>query len=170
MNLYANLIIAAILVGLTVGAYFTGANNREKIVRGEFSALRLQEQAEHQAAINAAWQSKADTEGKWQAKVSEIDKDRQRLRSANETQRLADLSAIYARTLILRDPNRNAEASGNCAASVASGSSGSDGGTGAELPAKTSQFLLGLASEADAVVIQLSACQAILQSDRTIAK
>lgn len=169
-GLYANFIIAAIFVGVTVGAYFTGDKNGATRVRAEFQALRLQEQAEHQAAINAAWQRKAHQEGVWQAKVSEIDKDRQRLRSANETQRLADLAALDARTLILRDPNRNAEASGNCAASVASGSSGSNGGAGAELPAKTAGFLLSLASEADAVVIQLSACQAILQSDRAIAK
>lgn len=168
--MYGQLICAALVLGLTLGAYFQGRIDGTRITKAEFLQLRLQEQAEHQAAINAAWKVKADTEGKWQAKVSEIDKDRQRLRSANETQRLADLAALDARTLILRDPNRNAEASGNCAATVASGSSGSDGSSGANLPVKTAQFLLGLASEADAVTIQLSACQAILQSDRTIAR
>ena len=38
--------------------------------------------------------------------------------------------------------------------------------SGGELPRKTAEFLLSLASEADAVVIQLSACQAVLRSER----
>jgi len=163
---YAKLAIAgAVAVGLLFShgmAWRYGA----KLERSEINAERAQEAIEAGIAIEAAYSRKAKVEAQWQAKVSEIDKNHAKKVADNETQRLADMAALDARTLILRDPNRNAEASGNCAAPTASGSSGGDGRSGAELPAKTSQFLLSLAAEADSVTMQLSACQAILRSER----
>lgn len=60
-----------------------------------------------------------------------------------------------------------------CPAPIASGVSGAAAGSGVSdgpkdirLPAETSDFLLGLASESDTVVAQLTACQQIVAADR----
>lgn len=49
---------------------------------------------------------------------------------------------------------------------VGPGISGRDGGAGAYLSTETAEFLLGLTGEADAVVRQLKACQAVAREDR----
>lgn len=57
--------------------------------------------------------------------------------------------------------------SGNAAATTAASTGSSDGATRAELSDTAAEFLIGEANRADAVVAQLTACQAVVASDRT---
>ncbi|WP_416242773.1 lysis system i-spanin subunit Rz [Azospira sp. APE16] len=57
-------------------------------------------------------------------------------------------------------------AGGSTTAAPGPGAIGRDGETRAELSVQASEFLIGLASEADEVVLQLTACQAVVIADR----
>lgn len=81
---------------------------------------------------------------------------------------IADLRAGAVR---LRIPVTSASASAACGgipAEAFASAAGRDGETRAELSAEAAEFLVGLASEADEVTQQLSACQALLQADREV--
>lgn len=57
---------------------------------------------------------------------------------------------------------------GSLAAYAAPATGGRDGEARAELSGAAAEFLVGLASEADEVVHQLDACQAVLKADRAM--
>lgn len=81
---------------------------------------------------------------------------------------IADLRAGAVR---LRVPVTPASASPACSGipgEAFASARGRDGETRADLSAEAAEFLVGLASEADEVVQQLSACQALLQADREV--
>lgn len=61
-------------------------------------------------------------------------------------------------------------AAGGRTAALGTGTAGRDAGARAELSVEASEFLVGLASEADEVVHQLGACQAIINADRNMGK
>lgn len=63
---------------------------------------------------------------------------------------------------------RRQTADGGSAAGATSGSGRCDGEARAELSTAAAEFLVGLASEADTVVHQLTACQAVVSADRQI--
>jgi prophage endopeptidase len=165
-SIYANLLIAAIFVGTVMGAWFHGGSTREKVVRGEYAKRDLQASEEARIAERGIAARERAKEQGWQKRFVAASTDYQKRIAANETQRMADMAALDARTLVLRDPNGSSECVPSTSGEIASSTSGRNGGAGSELPAKTAQFLLGLASEADAVVGQLTACQAILRSER----
>jgi hypothetical protein len=59
---------------------------------------------------------------------------------------------------------------GSVAPEAAASARRRDGDTRAELSNEAAEFLVGLASEADEVVKQLGACQAVINADRTMGK
>lgn len=59
-------------------------------------------------------------------------------------------------------------AGGSGAAAAGAGAAGRDGETRAELSFQAAEFLVGLTNEADAVAIQLTACQAVVTADRKL--
>lgn len=63
---------------------------------------------------------------------------------------------------------RRPAAAGDTAGTAGPGAGRCDGEARAELSAAAAEFLVGLAGEADAVVHQLTACQAVVESDRQI--
>ena len=65
----------------------------------------------------------------------------------------------------LRDPGAKNSCSGG-SAQASPGSGRGDGGSGARLSTEAASFLLRLTGEADDVVRQLSACQAVVMEDR----
>lgn len=87
----------------------------------------------------------------------------------NEKQKLNNVIASYrAGTLSLRDKHATSDAPA-CAgipAKTGTAASGRDATEGAKLSQPLAEFLIGLASEADEVVQQLTACQAIVNADR----
>nr|WP_314710603.1 lysis system i-spanin subunit Rz [uncultured Comamonas sp.] len=80
------------------------------------------------------------------------------------------IADLRARNLRLRIPTfsaSNATCSGSGAVSEAGAGTGQrDGEESAELSGAAAEFLVGLTSEADDVVWQLSACQAVVLADR----
>ena len=90
------------------------------------------------------------------------------LNDANK-QNKALTDAVRSGQLRLRDHNAACQsASGSDPGTVGPGTSGRDGRTGAYLSTEAAEFLLGLAGEADAVVLQLKACQAVVVQDRQL--
>lgn len=82
-----------------------------------------------------------------------------------KAQRDKDVAAAHAGALVLRFlPDR--PSSGLIVPNGAAGAPGSDGPQTVELPRAVTADLYALADDADAVVSQLSACQAVVQSDR----
>lgn len=80
---------------------------------------------------------------------------------------IADLRARNLRLRIPAVPTTSSACSGSCALSEAdTGTCQRDGEETAELSGAAAEFLVGLASEADDVVWQLSACQAVVFEDR----
>jgi len=166
MTFYGNLVCAALVGLIAISSYIAGDRNRAKIDAGEQAQRDLKAATEAQAAYKSlSEQYRAKEQAQAQA-FAAVSAQYQKRIANNETQRLADLTAVESRALVLRDPNADPKACGNQAASTTPGASGSNGAKGADLPAKTAGFLLGLANEADAVVGQLTACQAILRSER----
>lgn len=81
---------------------------------------------------------------------------------------IADLRAGAVRLRIpVTAPSTSAACSGIPAEAFAS-AIGRDGETRADLSVEAAEFLVGLASEADEVVQQLSSCQSLLQADREV--
>jgi hypothetical protein len=117
----------------------------KKIV-DETHAIRLKERgkAEEQSAISM----------QLQVKLQEAENEKNLLRSAvrDGTRRLS----IAARC----------PPGGSGAGAPAAAPGGRDGEARAELPVEASDFLVGLAIEADNVAKQLAACQAVILNDR----
>lgn len=101
------------------------------------------------------------------AALASIATDYERKLSDANKQRAADVAAVRAGTLRLRDPDPpGIRASGSVAPETAPGPGRGDGGAAGELSAAASGFLLDLANEADDVARQLTTCQRVVTEDR----
>ncbi|MDR2838111.1 MAG: lysis protein [Azonexus sp.] len=79
------------------------------------------------------------------------------------------IADLRAGALRLRFPAANTageRADGDTTAALGPSAAGCDGGAGGELSLAVAEFFVGLASEADEVVHQLAACQAVVIADR----
>ena len=110
--------------------------------------------------------------------------DRARAAEALAAARLVSISGAYQNGLQENEREKNAAvaalragkrlyigaacppAGGSEPAQAAAGAGGRDGEARAELSESAAEWLVGLASEADAVVRQLTACQAVIEADR----
>lgn len=104
-----------------------------------------------------------------QTRAAEIQAASEQLQKGNaDAQRtIADLRRRVVAGERLRDPGASCPgSSGSGLSKTPSGTSGSDGGTGAYLSGEATVFLFDLTAEADAVTRQLRACQSILKSER----
>ncbi len=124
----------------------------------------LQEAADRLAkAIEAAREQERKLEAELASLMSKFRKE-----IANvQAQRDRDVAAARSGALRLRLP------ASVCADSLAygppaPGSPGSDGSSGTYLPQQITSDLFSLANDADAVVAQLTACQAIVKADRSL--
>lgn len=163
---FAGLFAVLIVLGLG-GAYVKGRSDGTAITTSIYAQRDVKAAADYQAKETALQEAYRAKEAKWTQSLAAVSKDYQRKVAANETQRLADIAAIDARTIRLRDPNAaDNQACGDKGAIPAASAAGHNGSAGAYLPNKTAAFLLGLATEADSVTVQLTACQAVLASER----
>ncbi len=123
----------------------TAANSRIKALQEEY---RKQEQ-DHAAALAAV-----STQYQQELTHAKAEKDRV-------------IAGLRTGAVRLRIPvTCPLSTHGGDASALGTGTAGRDGETRAELSAEASEFLVVLASEADAVVHQLGACQAVINADR----
>lgn len=157
----------AFLAALT-GSYLKGHSNGVDHERGVWvqkenkaladankRILDLNEQARAQESLNAVKLNTISSNYQQELKTHDLEKDR-------------IIADIKSHTLILRDPGISTQGSGSEASAASASSSGCDGGKESGLSATTGEFLVSLASEADAVVKQLSACQQVVIEDRKL--
>lgn len=121
------------------------------------------------ATIKALQEQARKDEQTHAAELAAVSTDYERKLSDANKQRAADVAAIRAGTLRLRDPNPpGLRACGGLAAQVGAGAGRRDGPEGGELSEAAAGFLLELASDADDVARQLTACQAVVVKDREL--
>ena len=159
-------ILIAVVAGLVaLGAagakgYSLGADH----VKAEYAARDLKAQAEAAALTKATEEKYRAQEQAHSQAVAQIANDYEgRLTDAQRKTTIA-LDAIRAGGLRLRDPG--AQACRDPAASVAASTSGRNGAESGRLSGAASEFLLSEAARADAVVLQLTACQGVVTADR----
>ncbi len=118
--------------------------------------LRLENQARAQEAKHAAV-------------MATISKRNLEEKQRVETQHQADVAAVRAGTLVLRDPGAaTGEACAGAASPPGTAAGGRDGGAGGQLSGAAAEFLLTEASRADVVARQLAAAQAVIVEDRRL--
>lgn len=161
MNLYAYLIAAvvaaAVLAGTAYKAYQLGADG----VRAEYTARDLkaaQDYAAKEREITEAYRAREAAQARAFAAVSS---SYQAKVAANA--KALDIAIAGSR---LYDRAASRQTCGDSAAPAATPAGGRDGGAGAYLSDAAGGFLRRLASEADAVVLQLTACQQLLLDER----
>jgi hypothetical protein len=151
------LIAAAIAAALgAAGAWYVTSNHYESVLADKELAIAQAQQRAESSALFAQTQSSLA--------ISQIDATYQDKLHEKDATHDRDLAAVRAGTLRLRD------ASAKCPSAVpaGTGTSSGDGETGAELSPAATEFLLGLADDADGVALQLGACQAVIENDRKV--
>lgn len=169
MNPYA-IIAALILWAASIGGVGYWQNHAGHTAeRVAWQEKDSQELREANAAIIALEESARATEQQHAREISDIgttyEKERQDAKHKTDT----TLAAVHAGTIVLRDPYTSSlHPSGSKTCEAATGSIISDGSTPAKLSDESAGFLLGISGEADEVVSQLAACQAVIRSDRGV--
>lgn len=161
-------IIVGFLVALALasaGGYWRGSHDGKLAEHDEWVTREAKLNADAAKKIKDAAESARLEERSKAEKQAEISADLQaKLQEAeNEKNRLAaDVRAGRRKmSITARCPPR-----GDPKGAVAASPGGRDGEARAELPVEASNFLVGLASEADNIARQLAACQAVILSDR----
>ena len=160
--LYRYAVGALAVIALLAGVWWHGHSRGAAGVQAEWDAdrarLNTQLLAQERSA-RAAEQQHAQALAAIDAKYQENERNAQL-----ETDRLR--TQLRAGTVRLSVP----VVAGSCSLSATgTGAGGSDGAARAELSAQAADDLVALAADADAVVRQLSACQAVVRADRFIA-
>ncbi len=156
------------------GAYVKGRTDEGRIVRGEYAARDLQAATEAQIAYAGIVERRRKTEQAWQKSFAGISQKHQG-EIADNAKKLKDaLAGLRSGDFVLRDPGTVNQACGSGSGSPAASPGVGDGSASAGLPPapfailsnEASRFIVEMAAEADEVVVQLQACQAILEAER----
>jgi len=164
--IYGKLAIAAFLALLIGTSVYKYGTYRENLVRVEYQQRDLkaaQDYAQKEREVTAQYRSKEEN---WQQQFVAASRAYQKGLANAHTQNLADAAAVDAGRIRLLDPGSNRPACGDSTTKTSASTSGRNGDEGSELSAKAAKFLLSLAGDADAVAMQLSACQQVLSSER----
>jgi len=162
---FAGLFAVLIVLGLG-GSYIKGRSDGGAIVRSEYSERYLKAATDYAAKEREIVDANRKKEARWQEKFVSASRTYQKGLASAHTQRLADIAAIDAGTLRLRDPGTDSQACGSPTAVAASGSSGHSDKKGTELSPEFTKFLLSEATRADQYTIQLNTCIDILNNER----
>jgi len=107
-------------------------------------------------------------------RVAKIDADKSKELNNVKAKAASDVARIRAGALRLRDPGRPEpgcpDGGGSPASPPVAGAGVGDGERGSELSRAAAAFLRSEAGRADAVVVKLTACQGIVESDRSQAR
>ena len=159
---FAGLFAVLILLGIG-GAYVKGRSDGTAIATSTYAQRDLKSANDYAAKTKEITDSYRAKETAWASQSAAVSMKYQKGLADNATTYLTLLTTAP----VLRDPNAaECKASGSGSAETPASASGRNGAPGANLPKATGDFLLGLASEADAVTIQLGACQDVLEGER----
>lgn len=164
-------VIAAVLGGLywVASALDERGHDRGVAERDAFYTKRDNAAlAQSNLRIKALEEEARATERRHAADMAKVAGDLQKDLDDERTRNSGFIADVRAGRLQLRDPGA---ASAACGVGGAAGKAGTAAGSGDGAPSgllsgSASEFLLGLAGEADAVVRQLGACQAVIIKDR----
>lgn len=162
--LYA--IALAVIVAAFAGVYVWG--------RSDGRALEASEWQQRELAINAATAAKLKeandkliaTERAHADALAGVSADYQRRLKEADDAKQGVINSLRAGTRKLYIGAKCPAPGGNAVPGIAASPAGPDAEPRAELSEPASEFLVGLASEADAVAVQLAACQAVVAADR----
>lgn len=157
-------LVALIAVG--VGGYTKG--NADGVTK-EHAAALARDNAELTAAnlsIRKLEEAARETEQAHALMLSTIAMKHEKEIADAATQKDADVAAARSGRIVLRIPATCKSPNGGSGPKTAAGPGVGDGGATTELPREIAGNLLALADDADAVVRQLAACQAVVLSDR----
>jgi hypothetical protein len=158
--MYGILIQAALVVFIAAGSWYHGYRKGDDAARAEYAARDLQAAREAQiayAGIASRYRAKEQAQAQSFAAVSTA---YQRKLDANATALLA------AGAVRLFDPGSRVQACGDTAAATPASPGGNNEGRGTALSQELASFLIAEANRADGIVLRLTACQAILRSER----
>ena len=154
------------LASLTAVGWWQNAAGH-KAERLEWQERESQELQAATAALSALQDKYRGQEQENARRLDEIAKQREKDRTDAANQTARDVAAARSGALRLRlpattcqDPDRGAPTE------AAAGTGERDGAQGPELPREIAADLLSLANDADDVVRQLTACQAVILQDR----
>lgn len=154
MNPYV-ILVAVLAVGIaSTASYFKGEKDGAAQVHAEWDAERIKQQEAHAKAL----QESIEKQQALQADADQIRQEKDR-----ETRELAARNTVLANSLRNR-PERPAAVAGAVPSAASAGPSGC---TGKELYRSDSEFLVGLAREADDLRIALKQCYAQYETVRT---
>jgi hypothetical protein len=157
-------------VAIAIGCYFYGRADGKAVGEGEWKSRESAELVAANAKIVALEEDRRRREQKHADEVARISTNYQRQLSDAKRKRDSDVVAVRAGDIRLFDPGTRKGACIDWGREVGAAAGGRDGGACRELSREATEFLLGLAGEADEVALQLSACQALVRADREIGR
>jgi len=161
-NVYFIGLFAVLIVSGLAGSYLKGRSDGTEITRSAYAQRDTEAAAAYAAKEREITEAYRKKETDWAKSFSEASRKYQRELDKNAT----DYLTILATHPVLRDPGTAGQACAGGPASTPAPSSGRNGSAGAILSGEATTFLLGLATEADSVVLQLTACQTVLETER----
>ena len=165
--LYA--ILAIVILGMVSSIGYGIYNAGRKAERAEWEAREAKINADMAIKIEAANQEvRAEEQAKAKRLVEISGTLQNKLKEKDHALEIA-LNSVRSGALRLSIPVAAcAPAGGDPESSAAAGPGGRDGRARAELPQEVADALLRIGSEADGIVHQLTACQAVVRADRAV--
>jgi prophage endopeptidase len=157
-------VLLAVLAA-AVGLYAYGRHDGAKITEATWQAREAAEQAKAAQRISDLNREARAQERRHAEALAAISAGYQAKLQRNEDDKNRVIADLRARAVRLSIPARCPAPRGG-AGDAAASAGGRDGAARAELSDEAAQFLVGEASRADAIVHQLTACQAVVRRDR----
>lgn len=163
-----------VITALVAMALFTGAIYERNVQhQKDLADFDKERQAQTLANLKAVGLLDAKYRKKEQDDKVEKEKigaDYEKKLADKDAQRARDVASARAGSLRLSIPSNCPHADGSSATQTSGPAANGDDPARTYLPAETSASLIALADDADAIVLQLGACQAVILSDRQITK
>jgi prophage endopeptidase len=165
--LYLSLLKYAAMLGLLVAVGLWQRHDGALSERVVWETRLAEENANNAKAILAAEEAARRKVTESETRQAVISKNYQRKLADARTKYKSIADAVSDGTFQLRDSSATAVCPNNGGTAEATPSAGrSDGAEGCKLSANTSRSLWYLATNADDIVEQLTACQAVVEADR----
>ncbi len=166
-NPYILLGIILLWLASTVGVGLWQRHDGANQCQASWQAREVSEQAQAAQQIKTLEDAARAQEQAHAADVAQISTNYEKELSDEHAKHLADITAIRAGALRLRDKSASClSTSYDSASQTTTSATGSDAATGCQLSPDVAANLFGLADRADQITVQLAACQRVVIDDR----